>query len=91
MERECFTEEQNLFRESVREFFKREVGPHKDAWREAGIVSRDAFTKAGVEVAHLSDDDLAQWHALARETSHKLFAEDVEGGKALLDAALAVE
>jgi alkylation response protein AidB-like acyl-CoA dehydrogenase len=47
MERQCFTEEQTLFRESAREFFKREVGPHKDAWREAGIVSRDAFTKAG--------------------------------------------
>ena len=50
-----------------------------------------AFEKAGVEVANLSEDDLAAWYALARETSHKLFAEDVEGGRALLDEALAVE
>lgn len=49
------------------------------------------FVKAGVEVAHLSDDDLSQWETLARETSYRLFVEDVEGGKALLDEALAVE
>ncbi len=53
--------------------------------------AEDAFEKAGVEVAHLSEDDLAQWHALARVTSQKLFAEDVEGGKGLLAEALAVE
>lgn len=50
-----------------------------------------AFLAAGIEVAHLSDEDLAQWHALARETAHQRFAEDVEGGRVLLDAALAVE
>jgi TRAP-type C4-dicarboxylate transport system substrate-binding protein len=50
-----------------------------------------AFVNAGVEVTHLSDDDLSQWDALARETSYRLFVEDVEGGKALLDEALAVE
>jgi len=53
--------------------------------------AEDAFEKAGVEVAHLSEDDLAAWHALARETSQKLFVEDVEGGEALLAEALAVE
>ena len=53
--------------------------------------AEDAFEKAGIEVAHLSEDDLAAWHALARETSQKLFAEDVAGGRALLDEALAVE
>ncbi len=47
MERLPFTEEQNMFRESAREFFKREVAPHKERWREAGIVDREAFTKAG--------------------------------------------
>ncbi len=54
-------------------------------------LAEDAFEKAGVEIAHLSEDDLAAWHALARETSQKLFAEDVEGGQALLEKALAVE
>ena len=53
--------------------------------------AEEVFKQAGVEVAHLSDDDLAAWHALARETAHRLFAEDVEGGQALLDGALAVE
>jgi alkylation response protein AidB-like acyl-CoA dehydrogenase len=47
MERRPFTDEQNMFRESAREFFKREVGPRREEWREAGIVSRDAFLKAG--------------------------------------------
>ena len=60
--------------------------PDFSQWKQ-----EDAFEKAGVEVAHLSEDDLAAWHALARETSQKLFAEDVEGGKALLEEALAVQ
>ncbi len=47
MDRLPFTEEQNMFRESAREFFKREVGPHKEEWRDAGMVSREAFLKAG--------------------------------------------
>lgn len=47
MERKAFTDEQNMFRESAREFFKREIGPRREEWREAGIVSRDAFLKAG--------------------------------------------
>jgi len=47
MERKPFTDEQNMFRQSAREFFKREIGPHREEWREAGIVSRDAFLKAG--------------------------------------------
>ena len=51
MERKPFTDEQNMFRESAREFFKREIGPQRDAWREAGIVSREAFTKAGEAVS----------------------------------------
>jgi alkylation response protein AidB-like acyl-CoA dehydrogenase len=47
MERIPFTEEQTMFRESAREFFKREIGPHREEWRQAGIVSREAFLKAG--------------------------------------------
>lgn len=47
MDRLPFTEEQNMFRESAREFFKREVGPCKEEWRDAGMVSREAFLKAG--------------------------------------------
>jgi alkylation response protein AidB-like acyl-CoA dehydrogenase len=47
MERLPFTEEQNMFREAAREFFKREIKPHTERWREAGIVDREAFLKAG--------------------------------------------
>jgi alkylation response protein AidB-like acyl-CoA dehydrogenase len=47
MDRLPFTEEQNMFRESAREFFRREVGPRKEEWRDAGMVSREAFLKAG--------------------------------------------
>jgi len=47
MQRLPFTEEQTMFRESAREFFKREIRPHSERWREAGIVDREAFRKAG--------------------------------------------
>ena len=59
--------------------------------QELDRKAEEAFRKAGVEVAHLSEEDLEAWYALARETSHKRFAEEVEGGQALLDQALAVE
>ena len=42
-----FTEEQVLFRESYRRFLVEEIAPHMPAWREAGIVDRSAFKKAG--------------------------------------------
>ncbi len=42
-----FTEEQILFRESYRRFLESEIKPHMPQWREEGIVSRDAFRKAG--------------------------------------------
>ncbi len=42
-----FTEEQNMFRDSYRKFLASEIVPHMEAWREAGIVDREAFRKAG--------------------------------------------
>lgn len=36
-----------MFRDSVRKFMQKEVAPHVDDWREAGIVDRDIFRKAG--------------------------------------------
>ncbi len=53
--------------------------------------AEEAFTKAGVEVVQLSEAQLEAWQELARQTSHRLFAEQVDGGQALLDQALAVE
>lgn len=39
--------ELSLFRESARRFFQTEIRPNSEAWRKAGIVDREAFTKAG--------------------------------------------
>jgi len=42
-----FTEEQDMFRDAYRKFLAAEIVPHMESWREAGIVDRDAFRKAG--------------------------------------------
>lgn len=47
MERNLFSEEHELFRRNVREFFEREVVPHQARWRKEGIVDREAWRKAG--------------------------------------------
>ena len=42
-----FGEEHVQFRATVRQFLEREVKPHQARWREAGIVDRDIWRKAG--------------------------------------------
>jgi len=42
-----FTEEQRIFRESYRRFLAAEVRPHMPGWRQAGIVDRALFRRAG--------------------------------------------
>jgi acyl-CoA dehydrogenase len=42
-----FTEEQNMFRDAYRKFLAAEIVPHMEQWRDAGIVDRTAFQKAG--------------------------------------------
>ncbi len=42
-----FTEEQTMFRDAYRKFLAAEIVPHMESWREAGIVDREAFRKAG--------------------------------------------
>lgn len=42
-----FTEEQVMFRDSYRKFLATEIVPYMEEWREAGIVDREAFKKAG--------------------------------------------
>lgn len=42
-----FTEEQHMFRDAYRKFLAAEIVPHMESWREAGIVDRCAFSKAG--------------------------------------------
>ncbi len=47
MSRRIFEEEHEMFRDSVRSFMQKEIGPHADRWQEQGIVDREAFLKAG--------------------------------------------
>lgn len=51
----------------------------------------ETFKKAGVEVVSMSKEDYDAWLAIAKETAYKQFAEKVDGGQQLIDAALAVE
>lgn len=51
----------------------------------------DTFTQAGVEVTEMTKENYDAWLQIAQDTSYKVFAEDVEGGKELIDQALAVE
>lgn len=47
MQRRIFTEEHEMFRDSVRSFMINEIAPHCDRWREQGIVDRKAFEQSG--------------------------------------------
>ena len=51
----------------------------------------EVFEKAGVKVVKMSAEDAAAWREIAQETSYKIFAEQVPGGKELIEKALAVE
>lgn len=42
-----FTEEQHMFRDAYRKFLATEIVPKMEGWRDAGIVDREAFRKAG--------------------------------------------
>ncbi|MDJ0918601.1 MAG: acyl-CoA dehydrogenase family protein [Woeseiaceae bacterium] len=45
--RPIFTEDHDMFRDSVRSFMQNEIGPHSERWHEQGMVDREAFVKAG--------------------------------------------
>jgi alkylation response protein AidB-like acyl-CoA dehydrogenase len=47
MRRLIFEPEHDAFRESVIRFFKAEVAPHAERWRQQGHVDRGIFVKAG--------------------------------------------
>ena len=46
MRRVTFELEHDQFRDSVRKFMQAEISPNVERWQEAGIVDREAFTKA---------------------------------------------
>ncbi len=45
--REIYTEEHEIFRQSVRRFMDEEIAPKHEMWEEQGYVDRDAWRKAG--------------------------------------------
>ncbi|MCS5489248.1 acyl-CoA dehydrogenase family protein [Algoriphagus limi] len=45
--RKLFTEEHELFRQSVRDFIAKEVIPHNDEWEKQKMVSRESWKKFG--------------------------------------------
>ncbi len=47
MQRTIFDSEHDQFRASAQRFFRNEIGPHAERWREQGCVDREAFLKAG--------------------------------------------
>jgi acyl-CoA dehydrogenase len=49
MRRMIFESEHEQFRDSVRRFMQAEVAPHADRWREAGMVDRETYLKAGAQ------------------------------------------
>jgi acyl-CoA dehydrogenase len=47
VDRILFRDEHELFRRAFRTFLERDVVPHQDRWRHAGIVDREVWRKAG--------------------------------------------
>ncbi|WP_298480845.1 acyl-CoA dehydrogenase family protein [uncultured Maribacter sp.] len=47
MDKRYFSEEHNLFRESLRSFLKKEVVPHVDKWEKEGAIERFIWKKFG--------------------------------------------
>ena len=47
MDRTIFSEEHHAFRQAFKQFIAREVTPNQARWREAGIVDRAVWRKAG--------------------------------------------
>ncbi|MEH6822651.1 MAG: acyl-CoA dehydrogenase family protein [Motiliproteus sp.] len=47
MKRYCYEEDHNMFREAFRAFLQKELVPHRDEWRAAGMVPREIYRKAG--------------------------------------------
>jgi len=62
-----------------------------NASKEADQKLVDAYKKAGVKVVEMTAEQAAMWRKVADESSYKAFAEDVKGGRELLDMALSVE
>lgn len=61
------------------------------ASRELDLATEATFRKAGVEVVHMTAEQAEAWRKIARTSSYKVYFEEVAGGEALIQKALAVE
>lgn len=73
-----------------------DAGQRAEDWfaeQAAGLDQKmvEVFGEAGVEVATMTPENFQAWLSIAQDTSYKVFAEEVEGGKELIDQALAVK
>ena len=59
--------------------------------KKQDAASVEVFKKAGVEIKNMTPDEFNKWRDIAKASSYKNFVENVDGGQALLDMALAVE
>jgi len=41
------SEEHQMLKETIQDYYKRDIEPHREAWEEQGYCSREAWTKAG--------------------------------------------
>ena len=67
MKRPALDSDMELFRDSARKFFQTEIRPHSERWREAGIVDREAFLKAGGEVQQIPRGVSGQVYGSSRQ------------------------
>ncbi len=58
---------------------------------EADKDAVEKFSKAGVKIVYMNEEQFNKWRKLAEETSYKSFSQEVPGGKELIDKALAVK
>ena len=47
--RTIYSEEHEVFRQSVRHFCETEIAPHHGQWERDGVVSREVWLKAGAQ------------------------------------------
>jgi len=47
MRRDFYTEDHELYRESIRSYIENQIVPHYEGWSKAGIVPREVFTQLG--------------------------------------------
>jgi TRAP-type C4-dicarboxylate transport system substrate-binding protein len=66
-----------------------EYGFKRAAESDQEMVNK--FKEAGVEVVFMSEEQAQAWRKVAEQTSYKSFAEEVPGGKELIQEAMAVE